>query len=133
MSLATKRGASKGKLRSPLRGLCLAFCIGLVLSPATTSMLPTDAQAVVGRPATPGSVAGTARRTSRRTVRRHHHHHPVAVGATTAVVIGTRVATLPPSCTTVIAAGVTYHQCSGAYYRPYYQGTEVVYVVVEAP
>ena len=30
------------------------------------------AQAVVGRPATPGSVAGVARRSARRTVRRHY-------------------------------------------------------------
>ena len=30
------------------------------------------AQAVVGRPATPGSVAGVARRSSRRAVRRHY-------------------------------------------------------------
>jgi len=30
------------------------------------------AQAVVGRPATPGSVAGVARRSTRRTVRRHY-------------------------------------------------------------
>ncbi len=136
MSPATKRGTSKVNFRFPLRGLCLAFCIGLALFPAATAILPTDAQAVVGRPATPGSVAGTARRSSRRTVRRHHHHHhaaAVAVGATAAVAIGTRVATLPPSCTTIITAGVTYQQCGGTYYRPYYQGTEVVYVVVEAP
>ena len=138
MSSATKRSASKAKFRSSLRGLCLASCIGLVLFPATTAIFLTDAHARVGRPATPGSVAGVARRTSRRTVRRHHGHHhhrgaAVAVGVTTAVVLGTRVATLPPSCTTVITAGVTYHQCSGTYYRPYYQGAEVVYVVVEAP
>src|SRR4051794_35094711 len=31
------------------------------------------AQAVVGRPATPGSVAGVARRSSRRTARRHYY------------------------------------------------------------
>ena len=31
-----------------------------------------QAEAVVGRPATPGSVAGVARRSSRRAVRRHY-------------------------------------------------------------
>ncbi|MGO4526978.1 hypothetical protein AB4097_19225 [Microvirga sp. 2MCAF35] len=31
------------------------------------------AQAVVGRPATPGSVAGVARRSTRRAVRHHHY------------------------------------------------------------
>jgi hypothetical protein len=41
-----------------------------------------SAQARVGRPLTPGSVAGVARRTTRRTVRRHAyygHHHCVWV------------------------------------------------------
>jgi hypothetical protein len=33
----------------------------------------------------------------------------------------------------VVTREVTYHHCGGTYYRPYYQGTEVVYVVVEAP
>lgn len=41
-----------------------------------SSSLVSDAQARVGRPATPGSVAGVARRTGRRTARR-----AVAVGA----------------------------------------------------
>ena len=36
-----------------------------------------QAQAVIGRPATPGSVAGVARRTGRRAVRHNYygHHH----------------------------------------------------------
>ena len=41
-----------------------------------------QAQARVGRPLTPGSVAGVARRTTRRTVARHSyhgHHHCVLV------------------------------------------------------
>ena len=33
----------------------------------------SQAEAVVGRPATPGSVAGVARRSSRRTARRHYY------------------------------------------------------------
>lgn len=36
--------------------------------------LMNAANAVVGRPATPGSVAGVARRTTRRTVRRHTYY-----------------------------------------------------------
>jgi len=35
--------------------------------------LVTEANAVIGRPATPGSVAGVARRTTRRTVRRNYY------------------------------------------------------------
>jgi hypothetical protein len=37
------------------------------------SVSQDKAYAVVGRPATPGSVAGVARRTSRRAVRRHSY------------------------------------------------------------
>ena len=38
----------------------------------TLSLSPESAQAVIGRPATPRSVAGVARRTTRRTVRRYY-------------------------------------------------------------
>ncbi len=56
------------------------------------------------------------------------------VGAVAAgIAVGTRVATLPRSCTTVVRYNVTYHHCGGVYYRPYYQGTTLVYVVVDAP
>ena len=38
----------------------------------TVGLKCDTAQAVVGRPGTPGSVAGVARRSSRRAVRRHY-------------------------------------------------------------
>ncbi|WP_164018573.1 hypothetical protein [Pyxidicoccus trucidator] len=85
--------------------------------------------AVVGRPLTPVSVAGVARRTTRRTV-----YAGAAVGAAavgTAAVVGTTAAvmsTLPAGCVNVVQGGVTYHQCGGTYYRPSYQGTNLVYV-----
>ena len=41
-------------------------------STVSISLQRDTAQAVVGRPATPGSVAGVARRSSRRAVRRHY-------------------------------------------------------------
>ena len=79
------------------------------------------------------SVRRTARRTARRTSRRHSHYHGgaavVGAAAVTAIAIGTIVATLPPSCTTVVAGGVTYHNCSGTYYAP--RGNQ--WVVVDAP
>ena len=75
------------------------------------------AEAVIGRPASPTSVAGVKRRTRRRTARR--------------VTVGRRVNTLPSGCTKVIKRGVTYHHCGGVHYRPYYQGNTVVYVVEE--
>ena len=74
------------------------------------------AEARIGRPATPGSIAGVRRRTRRRTRRR------VAVGMT--------MYALPIGCTyTVYRGGINYHYCGGIYYRPVYQGTTVVYVV----
>jgi len=53
--------------------------------------------------------------------------------AVTAAVVGTRVTVLPPSCTTVIANGVTYSQCGGAYYQPQFVGGNTSYVVVNNP
>jgi len=37
---------------------------------------------------------------------------------------------LPVGCiTTVVLGGINYYRCGGVYYRPYYEGTTVVYVV----
>jgi len=54
-------------------------------------------------------------------------------GFVAGVAVGTMIATLPRSCTTVVTNNVTYHDCNGAWYRPRYSGTKVVYVVVDAP
>ena len=71
-----------------------------------------EAEAVVGRPATPGSVAGVARRTTRRRIRRTSVY----------------VASLPPSCTTVVVDGNSLQQCGGTYYQPSGAQYEVVNV-----
>ena len=76
-------------------------------------LLKTEAEARVGRPLTPASVAGVARRTTRRTIRR------------TAVY----VAALPAGCTTVVIEGTTLHQCGGMYYQP--SGNQYVVVNVD--
>ncbi|MDQ5909929.1 MAG: hypothetical protein QG599_2024 [Pseudomonadota bacterium] len=55
----------------------------------------------------------------------------VAVG--TAVAVGAMVSTLPPSCSTFVADGVSYQNCGGTYYAPRYDGPTVVYEVVPAP
>lgn len=93
----------------------IAFAIGLVvqLDPAlwiATGPVPV-AEAVIGRPATPGSVAGVSRRTTRRVIRR-----------TTVY-----AATLPAGCSTVVVNGTQIYQCGATYYQPY--GNQ--YVVVE--
>ena len=72
--------------------------------------LISSVEAVVGRPLTPVSVAGVARRTTRRRV----------------VATSVYVATLPPACTTIVIEGVTVQQCGGQYYQA--SGTQ--YVVV---
>ena len=78
-----------------------------------------EAQARFGRPATPGSVAGVHRRTRRRTRRRW--------------AIGTRMYTLPAGYSTVAVAGATYYVVDGEYLKKAYEGSEVVYVVVDDP
>jgi hypothetical protein len=78
-----------------------------------------DAEARIGRPLTPGSVAGVHRRTRRRTRRRW--------------AAGTRMYTLPVGYTTAVVAGTTYYLHEGQYFKPSYAADEVVYVAVEDP
>ena len=72
-----------------------------------------EARAVVGRPLTPVSAAGVARRTTRRAV----------------IVTTTYVATLPPACTVVVIEGTSLHQCGTTYYKA--SGTQYVVVQVQ--
>jgi hypothetical protein len=57
------------------------------------------------------------------------HHDTVVVPPPT----GTVVATLPPSCTMVGTSGTALYDCGGAYYRPYYSGSNLVYEAVQNP
>lgn len=72
----------------------------------------TDAQARVGRPATPGSVAGVARRTTRRVVRRSTIY----------------VAALPSGCVVTTVNGLRMWRCGGTYYQSYSGRYVVVYI-----
>lgn len=72
-----------------------------------------EVEARVGRPLTPVSVAGVARRTTRRRVIRRSTVY---------------VVTLPPQCTTVIVEGATLHLCGNTYYQPYNNQYVVVYI-----
>jgi hypothetical protein len=47
--------------------------------------------------------------------------------------VGTVIPTLPGGCATVAASGAVIYHCSNVYYRPYYQGTQLVYQVVTYP
>jgi hypothetical protein len=71
------------------------------------------AEAIVGRPMTPVSGAGVARRTTRRVVRRTTIY----------------ISTLPANCTTVVVNGATIHSCGSVYYQPY--GNQYVQVDVQ--
>ena len=95
--------------------VALAFGIG-EMPPAgqtsTTSLFGfiNDAAARVGRPATPGSVAGVARRTTRRTIRR-----------------GAYYATIPHGCPLGTYYGYSLYYCGGNYYQRSGSGYVVVY------
>jgi hypothetical protein len=47
--------------------------------------------------------------------------------------VGTVIPTLPGGCATVSAGGAMIYNCSNVYYRPYYQGAQLVYQVVTYP
>jgi hypothetical protein len=47
--------------------------------------------------------------------------------------IGTMVPVLPGGCAAINTGGTVMYNCSNVYYRPYYQGTALVYQVVTYP
>jgi hypothetical protein len=47
--------------------------------------------------------------------------------------VGTMVTALPGGCTAIDTGGGAMYNCSNVYYRPYYQGTALVYQVVTYP
>ena len=89
------------KMRTIVAGIVVVTAGLIIDSWVLSGVIITDAQARIGRPMTPGSVAGVARRTTRRSIRR------TAIYA----------ASLPTGCTTVIIEGTSLYQCSGTYYQ----------------
>ncbi|GAB7125914.1 hypothetical protein JCM19000A_04210 [Silvimonas sp. JCM 19000] len=70
------------------------------------------------------------------------HYHPVATAAAvtatvavTSAVVGAILtpAQMPPSCVDVMRGNVAYRQCGNTWYQPQYQGSNVTYIVVNAP
>jgi hypothetical protein len=138
----------------------LVFMFGVDFVGETPSRLVfvKDAQAIIGMPFTPMSYAGVARRTTRRVVATEAAVATTAAVAaaskppppppsTTVVVvppspaapapsgvpIGTVVQALPAGCKSVVVSGVTYSDCAGVFYKPAFQGNNLVYVVVPSP
>jgi hypothetical protein len=72
--------------------------------------LVSNAEARVGRPATPGSVAGVARRTTRRVIRR-----------------GAYIGAIPAGCPYGSYYGYSLYYCGGSYYQRSGGGYVVVY------
>ena len=136
---------------------CFSIDVNLGSSPRVYFI--KDAKAIVGAPLTPGSVAGTTRRVARRTIRRRTAvvagtaaaagaaaasatassnvvvTEPAAPSAKsgTAVPVGTIIPTLPDGCKSVVINGATYFNCADVHYKPAFQGSALVYVVVEKP
>jgi len=132
-------------MNARLSTLCFAAVLQAACVVVPSLLLPTSAEAVVGRPGTPRSVAGVGRRSARRTVhRRAVVRRPVrvapvgaiAVGAAvtaTAFAIGTTVASQPSGCHQEMISGIQYLSCDGTWFQPQVQSGEVVYVVVAPP
>lgn len=93
-------------------GACGLLAAGGVANGVLSGGLIPPAAAVVGRPATPVSVAGAARRTTRRVIRRSTIY----------------AATLPVGCSTIYIEGVLVYQCGATYYQPYNNQYVVVYI-----
>jgi hypothetical protein len=107
-----------------------------------------EAHAVVGAPLTPVSVAGVARRTTRRTVvatsaaaqssasataqqqqATAQQQAAVAQQQSGAPAVGTVVTALPAGCVAQTQGGVSYQKCGNVTYRAAFQGNNLVYVV----
>lgn len=99
-------------LRILIIGICLVTVSITVDELFDTKFVTTDVEARIGRPMTPLSVAGVARRTTRRVIRRSTIY----------------AATLPRGCSTVVIEGARLHQCGSSYYQPYNNQYVVVYV-----
>lgn len=93
-----------------LAGLSMLAVDSLVPTPIGSFV--SSAHAIVGRPVTPGSVAGVARRTTRRVIRRSSIY----------------VASLPAGCVRTSVNGTVVWSCGGAYYQSYGGRYVVVYI-----
>ena len=57
----------------------------------------------------------------------------LAVGAAAVAAIGSIAYTMPTGCGQVAVNGMSYYQCGSTWYQPQYAGSDVQYVVVNAP
>ena len=139
---------TKRTLKPLVLGSALAALFAADLAPDSPLGLRFvgDAHALIGRPLTPMSYAGVARRTTRRVVATEATVATAATASAAAaaaqpkppppppqaagpVPIGTVVHALPPGCAATPIKGVEYYNCApGVYYRAVFQGNNLVYV-----
>ena len=103
------------KIRAKVWIVIIIFLVaaGLIIDCwSPVKLVTTDAEARIGRPLTPLSYAGVARRTRRRIIRR------------TAIYINT----LPRGCSNIRIEGITLQQCGNAYYQSHGNRYMQVYV-----
>jgi hypothetical protein len=108
--------------------IVLMVAIGIATDEGPLLLGNRDAHAIIGRPLTPMSYAGVARRTTRRAAYAGAYGGGYGYGygayAAPPVVAPTAVvSTLPAGCG--YAGGI--YTCGGAQYQPYYSGTTLVY------
>ena len=96
----------------PAAAAALAMLAADSIMPLPIGAFVSEAHAVVGRPLTPGSVAGVARRTTRRVIRRSTIY----------------VAALPAGCVKTSVNGTVIWHCGATYYQPYGGRYVVVYI-----
>jgi hypothetical protein len=108
-----------------------------------------SANAIVGAPLTPVSVAGVARRTTRRVVATEAAVATTAAATTAAAAsapnpsapppaapgaplpVGSIVTALPPGCVQTILNGIAYERCGSTYYQASMMGSNLVFVVAQ--
>jgi hypothetical protein len=104
--------------------IAIALLIGVALTGGGPLEIGTRAaHAVIGRPFTPVSVAGVARRSARRSAYYGGGAPGYRGGIYNGAAVG-MVAGIPPSCGPYMNGTYT---CGSTHYRPYYSGTTVVY------
>ena len=129
--------------------LVLMLSIDLVDKTPSRVVFVRQAEAIIGMPLTPLSYAGVARRTARRTayataavasteataaaVAAASAPTTVIVTQAPAVPIGTILPALPAGSTSVVISGANYFTYGGVYYKPAFQGNNLIYVVVQKP
>jgi hypothetical protein len=134
-----------------------ALSLVLALNVTGGAGLVRRAEAVVGVPVSPVSVAGVARRTAVRTTAAASSSQQAAAtsqqqaqvaqqqaqvaqqqaqvaqqqAAASKPPVGTTVSALPQGCSSAQISGTSYFNCGGTYYKPSYQSNNVVYVVAQ--